>query len=339
MICDEVGAERQKRLREAYDAAMKRLLTDKYILAHLLIACTEEFSGCALLDVVNGSFDGDPVYGEIGLDEDTTNPCLAAQSLGQEHTTSTEGRIAYDTRFLVRVPKSDAPIELIVNVEGQRDSSLPYPICRRGWFYCARMISAQKGSVFVHSEYEKIKKVYSIWICIDPPKYARGTIQKYSIHKEDYVGCLGVEKSAYDVASVVVINVGESCNANYNGILKMLSLIFRTEVQIKESHEILVNEFGFPKRHFNQEGAMKSWAMDLEIAAEKKGFEQGIEKGIEQGIEKGIEQGIEKGLLDMTGRVMHGNGITLERAMVILGLTEEEKKFVRLHLDHPVESF
>ena len=258
MICDEVGAERQKRLREAYDAAMKRLLTDKYILAHLLIACTEEFSGCALLDVVNGSFDGDPVYGEIGLDEDTTNPCLAAQSLGQEHTTSTEGRIAYDTRFLVRVPKSDAPIELIVNVEGQRDSSLPYPICRRGWFYCARMISAQKGSVFVHSEYEKIKKVYSIWICIDPPKYARGTIQKYSIHKEDYVGCLGVEKSAYDVASVVVINVGESCNANYNGILKMLSLIFRTEVQIKESHEILVNEFGFPKRHFNQEGAMKS---------------------------------------------------------------------------------
>ena len=41
----------------------------------------------------------------------------------------------------------------------------------------------------------------------------------------------------------------------------------------------------------------------------------------------------------MTGRVMHGNGITLERAMVILGLTEEEKKFVRLHLDHPVESF
>ena len=53
-------------------------------------------------------------------------------------------------------------------------------------------------------------------------------------------------------------------------------------VPFKESHEILVNEFGFPKRHFNQEGAMKSWAMDLEIAAEKKGFEQGIEQGIER---------------------------------------------------------
>ena len=70
---DTMGADRQKRLRDAYDAEMKRLLTDKFILAHLLIACTEEFAGCALLDVVNGSFDGDPVYGEIGLDEDMTN--------------------------------------------------------------------------------------------------------------------------------------------------------------------------------------------------------------------------------------------------------------------------
>ena len=325
---DTMGADRQKRLRDAYDAEMKRLLTDKFILAHLLIACTEEFAGCALLDVVNGSFDGDPVYGEIGLDEDMTNSSssLAAQSLGQEHATSTEGRIAYDTRFIVRVPKSETPIELIVNVEGQRDSSLPYPISRRGWFYCARMISAQKGSVFSHSEYEKIKKVYSIWICIDPPKPLRGTIQKYSIHKEDFVGRMHVEKSAYDLASVIVINVGESCNANYNGILKMLSLIFRTEVEIKESHEILVNEFGFPKRHFNKEGAMKSWAMDIEIAAKKEGFEKGIEKGIE------------KKLLDMTKRIMNAKGKTLDEAMVLLELTEDEKKFVRLHLTESDEA-
>ena len=316
MMPDEMETDRQKRLRDAYDAEMKRLLTDKYILAHLLIACTEEFAGCALLDVVNESFDGDPVYGEIGLDEDTTNPSLVAQSLGQEHATSTEGRITYDTRFLVRVPKSKTPIELIVNVEGQRNASLPYPISRRGWFYCARMISAQKGSVFKHSEYEKIKKVYSIWICIDPPKKARGTIQKYAIHKEDFVGHLPVEKSDYDVASVIIINVGESYNANYNGILKMLSLIFRTEVKIKESHEILVNEFGFPKRHFEQEGAMKSWAMDIEIAAKKEGIEIGIEKGIE------------KGMLDMTQRIMK-KGKTLDEAMEILELTENEKNFVR----------
>ena len=29
------------------------------------------------------------------------------------------------------------------------------------------------------------------------------------------------------------------------------------------------------------EGAMKSWAMDIEIAAKKEGIEIGIEKGIE----------------------------------------------------------
>ncbi len=64
------------------------------------------------------------------------------------------------------------------------------------------------------------------------------------------------------------------------------------------------------------EGAMKSWAMDIEIAAKKEGIEIGIEKGIE------------KGMLDMTQRIMK-KGKTLDEAMEILELTENEKNFVR----------
>ena len=134
------------------------------------------------------------------------------------------------------------------------------------------------------------------------------------------MGRMHVEKSAYDLASVIVINVGESCNANYNGILKMLSLIFRTEVEIKESHEILVNEFGFPKRHFNKEGAMKSWAMDIEIAAKKEGFEKGIAKGIAKGIEKGIEK-VAKSLLS--------SGIPVEQIGIATGLSLERIEALR----------
>ena len=61
---------------------------------------------------------------------------------------------------------------------------------------------------------------------------------------------------------------------------------------------------------------MKSWAMDIEIAAKK------------EGIEIGIEIGIEKSLLDMTQRIMR-KGNTLDEAMEILELTENEKNFVR----------
>ena len=73
---------------------------------------------------------------------------------------------------------------------------------------------------------------------------------------------------------------------------------------------------------------MKSWAMAIEIAAKKEGIEIGIVKGIEKGMEKGIEKGIEKSLLDMTQRIMK-KGNTLDEAMEILELTENEKNFVR----------
>ena len=71
---------------------------------------------------------------------------------------------------------------------------------------------------------------------------------------------------------------------------------------------------------------MKSWAMDIEIAAKKEGFEKGIAKGIE------------KKLLDMTKRIMNAKGKTLDEAMVLLELTEDEKKFVRLHLTESDEA-
>ena len=37
---------------------------------------------------------------------------------------------------------------------------------------------------FTNSHYEKIKKVYSIFICMNPPNYRKSTINQYSIQEE-----------------------------------------------------------------------------------------------------------------------------------------------------------
>ena len=49
----------------------------------------------------------------------------------------------------------------------------------RGFYYCARMISEQYGTVFTGEHYEKFQKVYSIWICPDPAKKRRNGIFRY----------------------------------------------------------------------------------------------------------------------------------------------------------------
>ena len=94
---------------------------------------------------------------------------------------------------------------------------------------------------------------------------------------------------------------------------------------------------------------MKSWAHEIVVEAEEKGLKKGLRRGRKEGHEKGrkegriegikegIKEGIEKGkiaggleqILVMTKRVMSSLSKTLDDAMAILELTEEEKAYVR----------
>ena len=57
-------------------------------------------------------------------------------------------------------------------------------IVKRNLYYCCRLVSSQYGTEFTNSHYEKIKKIYSIFICMNPPNYRKNTINQYSIQEE-----------------------------------------------------------------------------------------------------------------------------------------------------------
>ena len=88
----------------------------------------------------------------------------------QEHT------IYYDIRLPAFLPEGNERVRLILNLEIQLDDTPGYPIVKRGFYYCGRMISEQYGTVFVDGHYEKIEKVYSVWICPDPAKKRKNGI-------------------------------------------------------------------------------------------------------------------------------------------------------------------
>ena len=79
-----------------------------------------------------------------------------------------EGKIFFDIRFSAY--HREMEMKFLVNVEAQRStapSKLGYRLENRIIFYLARMVSAQKQTEFFHSDFDNIKKVRSIWICID----------------------------------------------------------------------------------------------------------------------------------------------------------------------------
>lgn len=95
----------------------------------------------------------------------------------------------YDVRFIVLTPTAER-IKLIINVEGQKKFDPGYDIVTRGIFYCAGMLSAQKNTEFTGSDYNAIKKVYSIWISTDNPVYVQHTITSYRLTEHPLYGML-----------------------------------------------------------------------------------------------------------------------------------------------------
>ena len=160
-----------------------------------------------------------------------------------DYETYNEGVITYDIQFRAFVPGADEVVQMIINIEAQNNFYPGYPIIMRGIYYCARMISSQYGTVFTNSHYEKIQKVYTIWICMNPPKERNNTITEYSFTEKNLFGSVTEQKEYYDLMNTIMICLGEQDEKVENDLLKLLEVLLSSERKASEKKEILVRDF------------------------------------------------------------------------------------------------
>ena len=268
-----------------YDAACKRLLSERIILAWIMKACVEEFRDCEIHEIAAKYIVGTPQVGVVPVDPDESNGTVQGEvaGTGVGDATMTEGTVTYDVRFMAAAPVSGELIRLIINVEAQNNFYPGYPLIKRGIYYCSRMISAQCGTEFVNAHYEKIKKVYSIWICMNPPKNRKNTITRYRIAEDNLVGSVKEQKAYYDLMTAVMVCLGAEDDQNYEGLLKLLDVLFSTEVNLKGKQEILEQEFsiGMTQTMESEVSLMCNLSQGIE--------EKGIQKGKREERQRGIQ--------------------------------------------------
>ncbi|MDO5787069.1 MAG: hypothetical protein Q4P09_05095 [Phascolarctobacterium sp.] len=129
-------------------------------------------------------------------------------------------------------------------MEAQNDASPGYPLTKRALYYCGRMLSAQYGREFVNAEYEKLKKVYSIWICTDGPLYKQNTINVYSVKEDSLIGGYVEPVNNYDLLTVVMIYTAVDFMSLQDDIIKMLSVLLSRNLDAQERMNILEDSFG-----------------------------------------------------------------------------------------------
>ena len=225
-----------------YDAVCKRLLAYKQFLARIMQRCVVEFKDCTIDDIVNKYIEGEPLVAQIGVHPNTSNADLIT-GMNTEDKSLNEGLVTYDIMFYALAPKDGSLIKLIINVEAQNDVSPGYPLTKRALYYCGRMLSAQYGREFVKSEYDRLKKVYSIWICTDGPLYKQNTINIYSVKEDCFIGEHAEPVSNYDLLTVVMIYTADDFMDLQNDVIKMLSVLLSRNLAAKERMSILEDSF------------------------------------------------------------------------------------------------
>ena len=297
---------RQTGLAQAIDIAgnrAKKLLSYKAIIAWILKSCTKEFSQYGVqyicdnclkeeAEVSTHAVHQDELDKDNKLDGDERVEGMNTESNSiQEHT------IYYDIRLPAFLPKSNEIVRLILNLEIQLDDTPGYPIVKRGFYYCGRMVSEQYGTVFTDEHYEKLEKVYSIWICPDPAKKRKNGIFKYHTVEDIIYGESYTKEKNYDLMEVVVLNLGDADKSSDLEILDLLNVLFSAAITPEEKKQRLNDEFEIAMTvEFESE---VQEMCNLSEALVELGIEQGVKRGIEQGIEQGKELGREERNISM----------------------------------------
>ena len=290
----------------AYDTNVKYLLSDKQILSRILKYTIEEFQEMDIEDIM-GCIGDDIEIGTRPVDAGLSNLGRVRETVTEDNIPG-EGIIYYDIRFTAYI--EEAEIKILINLEAQRSSDhskLGYHLENRIIFYLARMISAQKQTEFFHSDFDNLKKVRSIWICMDNDE-TEDSIEEIGLDRKMV---FGNKKNPYhtDLMKGIIVNIRNGENDKYSDSIKksqnvLISMLeeLLSEKDAVEKKRVLADEYG------------------MIMTAELEGRIQ-IMCNLSENIE---ERGIRRERLNAIKRMIKANAS--KEQIISFGYTEEEYK-------------
>lgn len=337
--------------KTAYDRYCKKLLSNKQILAYVMKGCIPEYADIPLKEI--------PSYIELSSISNTAECESIDDKLVEVMDESIPGsQIKYDIQFEAAIPEkqnetgkntaADKRLRMMINLESQAKDNPGYPLIKRALYYCGRLMAKQKHPKdgFQHSDYDKIKKVCSIWICIGHNNQKNDVINTYKIHETCETKTWHAAKEDYDLITAVMVypkkegarkekdipHAREPEDENKQKLLELLKILFIKNLAVEDKKEQLQTGYGI--------------LMEREIEKEVKNMcnfsdfieQRGIEKGLEQGIEQGLLQGKVEGKAEATllyvRKLMQTIHVSAMEAMNMLDVEEDIRPAILQSLHH-----
>ena len=134
---------------------------------------------------------------------------------------------------------STVPVE-----PGLTNAASEYEILNRAIFYVSRLISSQKERDFENSSYNDIKRVYSIWVCMNMEESSMSHVH---LTKEDLIGSYEW-KGNLDLLNIIMLGLAKNLpehDETYE-LHRLLGALLSKELTIDEKLNIIGNEYDIP---------------------------------------------------------------------------------------------
>lgn len=270
-----------------YDTRVKRLLAQKSILAHILVKTVDEFKGMKPEDVVK-YIEGEPSISVVPVEPGLANmekTDAAGQrivGLNTENAEINEGLVRFDIIFYVRMPSVDDTknglSQIIVNIEAQKDEPTEYKILNRAIFYVSRLISSQKERDFVNTNYDDIKQVFSIWICMNMDD---NSLSHIHLTKDEMLKPCNW-KGNLDLLNIVLIGITNEIpehDEKYE-MHRLIGALLSSELKEQEKLDIIEHEYNIPiSQEFREDVRIMC---NLSTGIEERATERATEKTSEK---------------------------------------------------------
>ena len=277
-----------------YDTRVKRLLAQKSILAHILVKTVDEFKGMKPEDVVK-YIEGEPSISVVPVEPGLANmekPDAAGQrivGLNTENAEINEGLVRFDIIFYVRMKNGLS--QIIVNIEAQKDEPTEYKILNRAIFYVSRLISSQKERDFVNTNYDDIKQVFSIWICMNMDD---NSLSHIHLTKDELLKPCNW-KGNLDLLNIVLIGITNEIpehDEKYE-MHRLIGTLLSGELKEQEKLDIIEHEYNIPiSQEFREDVRIMC---NLSTGIEERATERATKKATEKTSEKFILNMYKKG--------------------------------------------
>lgn len=308
----------------SYDALAKKFLSRKAILARILKYSVKEFATCKLEDIEQKYIEGDPTLtiNTVPLDDS-----IYIKGRNAESKSPNEGLVTFDIIFDAILPTDNEIAKFIINVEPQKTTkNLYYKLMKRTVYYAARLISSQKEKEFKNDDYDKLKKIFSIWVCMEVQNYRADSIQEYRLTEKVLHGNFHDDIKNYDLMTIIILNLGE--NSTTHKLLNLLHLIFMELKPSEEKTKILRDNYQIElsqdmKEELEKMGGLMEPLLNI---AKKQAAKQAAEQAAAETKIK-VEAETEKTTLIKNIRsLMKTLNLTAQQAMDALQISADKQK-------------